>query len=141
MTHRFQVENLNELETIAKSLIEALGETRVVCIIGSMGAGKTTLVKTFLKILDAKESGSSPTFSLINQYQSSQHKTIFHLDLYRINSLEEALDIGIEDVLYDGNWCFIEWPEKIYSLLPENYGEIDIQVDEFGLRQITLNMK
>jgi tRNA threonylcarbamoyladenosine biosynthesis protein TsaE len=141
MIKHFEAKNLDELESISQEIITALGNSRVVLLNGGMGAGKTTLVKAMLTSLGADDNGSSPTFSLINQYSSVNHGTIFHLDLYRLNSMEEALDIGIEDVLYDGNWCFIEWPENIISLLPENYGQIDIQVDENGLRQIRLNVK
>jgi len=137
----FEAENLEELADIAKRLVSELGDTRVVCLTGTMGAGKTTLVKAILAELGAEDEGNSPTFSLINVYNSMPNGEIYHLDLYRLKSTNEVLDIGIEDVLYDGNWCFIEWPEHTRSLLPENYGDIDIQVDENGIRRFTLSIK
>lgn len=141
MENRFEAKNLDELALVAQRLLTTLSDTRVVCLSGTMGAGKTTLVKAFLAILGAEDSGHSPTFSLINVYNRENQIPIFHLDLYRLNSTAEALDIGIEDVLYDGNWCFIEWPEHILSLLPENYGHIDIQQDETGSRHFQLTVK
>jgi tRNA threonylcarbamoyladenosine biosynthesis protein TsaE len=138
MKKSFVAKNLDELASVSRDMVSALGETRVVCLSGSMGAGKTTLVKTIVAVLGAEEDGNSPTFSLINVYNSPIHGDIFHLDLYRLNSTSEALDIGIEDVLYDGLWCFIEWPEHIQNLLPETYATISITVDEAGFRQFEL---
>jgi tRNA threonylcarbamoyladenosine biosynthesis protein TsaE len=126
MQQEYIVKNLKELNTVAKQLVEVLQKIKTVGLIGEMGAGKTTLVKAILEVLDVSESANSPTFSLINIYQTPKDEKIFHLDLYRLNDLSEAFDIGIEDVLYDEQWCFIEWPEIVIPILPENYALIHI---------------
>lgn len=137
----FESHSIGDLGAIAQKTIDFLETPKVVCLYGNMGAGKTTFVKELLKVLEAKDHGNSPTFSLINTYESSNHGKIFHLDLYRLNSTEEALDIGVEDVLYDQYWCFIEWPEQITSLLPQNYANIKIDVDEEGTRIFSVEKK
>lgn len=138
MKHEYIVKNLKELNTVAKQLVEVLNSIKTVCLIGEMGAGKTTLVKAFLEVLDVSEKASSPTFSLINIYETPNEGKIFHLDLYRLNDINEAFDIGIEDVLYDDQWCFIEWPEIVFPILPENYALIHI-VSNNRERKITLS--
>ena len=85
-----------------------------------MGAGKTTLVKAFCQVLGTIDVVQSPTFSIINEYRTGEGESVFHFDFYRIRKLEEVYDIGYEDYFYSGSWCFLEWPEMIESLLPEN---------------------
>lgn len=136
MTTTFSDVRLDALPQVAAEIIESLKNPRVVCLHGKMGAGKTTLVKALVAELGAADAGSSPTFALINNYASETHGTIYHLDLYRLNHAAEALDIGIEDIIYENVWCFIEWSEKVEHLLPENAAQIKIEVRDDGLRTI-----
>ena len=89
-----------------------------ITIEGNIGAGKTTFIQAVCKQLGVKENVSSPTFSIINQYQTEKNKTIFHIDLYRVKDVEEAINAGVEECIYSGDICFIEWPEKAFSILP-----------------------
>jgi tRNA threonylcarbamoyladenosine biosynthesis protein TsaE len=134
------IENEAELTRVAKEFLELIGERKIICFNGQMGAGKTTFVKALLKAMDARDDGSSPTFSLINEYESYMYGSIFHFDLYRINSMEEALDIGIEEIIYQDNVCFIEWPDKILNLLPDDYVEVTIHVNEDNSRTLTIEL-
>lgn len=140
MKHIFIVSDLDELPQVAEHLMAIISQPRVVRLQGEMGAGKTTLVKELIKKLGAEDAGSSPTFALINSYKSATQGPIYHLDLYRINSLEEALDIGIEDLLYEKHWVFIEWSDVVSDLLPDNSVTIAIEVNEDGVREIQLDL-
>jgi tRNA threonylcarbamoyladenosine biosynthesis protein TsaE len=103
-----------------------------------MGAGKTTLIKRLCKTLGVEEVTSSPTFSLVNEYQTIDNQTVYHFDFYRLNSEIEALDMGVDDYLYSGNWCFIEWAEKIENLIPELHSVVTIQLLPDGKRFLEL---
>ncbi len=138
MNKEFVSRDLIDLSALVNDILQHLGEARVVCMQGSMGAGKTTLVKHMIHELGAIDSGSSPTFSLINEYHSENHGKIYHLDLFRLNSLEEALDIGVEDVIEGKYWCFIEWPEVIDPLLPELHATVAIKALPDGTRIVSL---
>ncbi len=109
--------NLDQISDIAKEIISS-SKHKILLFYGSMGSGKTTLIKEIVKQLDVKDMTSSPTFSLVNEYRSSQGKIIYHFDFYRIEKEEEAYDMGIEEYFLSDNWCFIEWPEKVENLLP-----------------------
>ena len=129
----FQLDRLDQIDSLATELLKALGNTRKVVLVGELGAGKTTLVNALCRALGVEEPGSSPTFSLINQYAYHQSEgseaLVHHVDLYRLEQLEEAYDIGIEEVLDDPWYCFIEWPQLIESLLPMQYARIEIEPD------------
>jgi tRNA threonylcarbamoyladenosine biosynthesis protein TsaE len=129
-----------DLVSVAKEFLEALDTRRIVCFHGQMGAGKTTFIKALLKAMDARDDGSSPTFAIINEYESYMYGSIFHFDLYRLNSAEEALDIGIEEIIYRDNFCLIEWPDKILNLLPDDYVEVHIYVNEDNSSTITMEL-
>ena len=123
--------NLEDVEETAKDVLSKYPEERIFALYGKMGAGKTTLIKSFCKILGSTDNIKSPTFSIINEYLTPD-QPIYHFDFYRINEPYEALDIGIYDYFSSGSYCFIEWPEKIEELLPENYvylSLIDINKD------------
>jgi len=110
--------SLDEIDGAAEQLIRAAGDVRLWLFEGEMGAGKTTLIKAICAKLGAEEELSSPTYALVNEYALGDGpETIFHLDLYRLRSIEEALDIGIEDYLLGGSYCFVEWPQLIMPLL------------------------
>lgn len=141
MTTIFSDVRLDVLPQVAEELIDILKNPRVVCLHGKMGAGKTTLVKALIDNLGTSDTGSSPTFALINNYESASHGTIYHLDLYRLNHASEAMDIGIEDIIYENVWCFIEWSDKVAHLLPDNTAHIKIDVHDDGMRTIECAIK
>ena len=130
--HRKRLElickNPDELLNIAESLLFFAEDSKVWTFTGELGAGKTTLIKEICNKNKVTDSMSSPSFSIVNEYLTSTDKSIYHLDLYRINSFEEAINIGIEEYLYSGYLCLIEWPEIIEDLLPEETVEIEITI-------------
>ena len=130
--------NLKEIYSVAGQIM-SLSEHRLICLYGEMGAGKTTLIKELLKILGAKDLGSSPTFGLVNEYRDYQGKLLaYHLDCYRIEELEEALDFGIEEYLEADCWVFVEWPERIKELLPTKRTNIHIEQMDGQQRRLTI---
>ncbi|MEO8234695.1 MAG: tRNA (adenosine(37)-N6)-threonylcarbamoyltransferase complex ATPase subunit type 1 TsaE [Flavobacterium sp.] len=129
--------NLDEIEDVAQKVMEANPE-KVILFNGEMGAGKTTFIKVLCKELGVKNPTSSPTFSLVNEYQIAGNELVYHFDVYRLKNQNEALDMGIEDYLYSGNWCFIEWSEKIPDLIPEKYSVVTISVLNNGKRLLEL---
>lgn len=129
--------SLDQIQEVAEQII-ASNPKKIILFNGEMGVGKTTLIKQLCKSLGVQDATSSPTFSLVNEYQTSNNKTVYHFDFYRLNKETEALDMGVDDYLYSGNWCFIEWSEKIANLLPEEYSTITIQLMEDGKRELKL---
>ena len=129
--------NLSEIEYIAQKIINSTPE-KVILFNGQMGAGKTTLIKALSKALGVKNPTSSPTFSLVNEYEAKEG-LVYHFDMYRLKNEMEALDFGIEDYVYSGHWCFIEWAEKIPNLIPEKHSVITIEILENGDRKLILN--
>ena len=123
------VNSLSELPTAAVQLLEAIGDRNVLAFYGEMGAGKTTFIKAFCVALGVKETISSPTFSIVNEYLSATGRKIYHFDFYRIKDINEAFDMGYEEYLYSDALCLIEWPEKIEALLPENVFPVSITSD------------
>ena len=128
---------LDEVEQVAKQLIENT-KSKTLLFYGDMGVGKTTLIKTIIKLLGSEDEVSSPTFSIVNEYKLNDEK-IFHFDLYRINDIEEAYNFGIEDYLDSEYWKLIEWPEKIESILYEDFDRIEIVLDAKNKRILSLN--
>jgi len=129
---------LNEIDTIAERIIEQ-DPQKVILFKAEMGTGKTTLIKALCKVLQVTDIVSSPTFSLVNQYQTINGETIYHFDFYRIKSEEEALDFGVEEYLYSGSFCFLEWFEKIPNLIPEQHTLIELKTTQNGNREITIS--
>src|ERR1035437_1284140 len=113
----FACVTIDVLPHVASDIIEAIKNTKVVLFYGEMGSGKTTLIKEICKQLGVKGSISSPTYGLVNEYHTKDNDTIYHLDLYRIKNIEECLDMGIEEYIDSGNYCFIEWPEIALPLI------------------------
>ena len=136
--HSFKITSQSELPGVAEKLLELAGSDRVFTLQGAMGAGKTTLIKALCAQLGVKDATSSPTFSLVNEYRSEDGSPVYHFDFYRIKSESEAYDMGYEDYLYSGNYCFIEWPEKIADLIPKDCVKIEIRVEE-ETRHISIN--
>lgn len=137
MEKQIVVENLTELPKVASVILNDLGNHKVVAFFGKMGVGKTTLIKALCKILGVEDVVNSPTFALVNEYVSATEEPVYHFDFYRINSIEEVFDIGYEEYIYSGCFCFIEWPEMIMELLPDSYVYLSIKENEEGTRVIT----
>ncbi|NDF60454.1 MAG: tRNA (adenosine(37)-N6)-threonylcarbamoyltransferase complex ATPase subunit type 1 TsaE [Crocinitomicaceae bacterium] len=132
------VNDIDGLRPIAMNLLERLKEASIFVLVGEMGAGKTTFTQSILRAMGIEHLEGSPTYSLINEYESPFFGKVYHMDLYRLNSLEEALDIGIEELLYQNVICFIEWPEKILELLPDNTIWVYLRANEDLSRIITI---
>lgn len=132
------VNSENELGSAAKQLLELGASSRVFAFKGEMGAGKTTFIKAICRELGVAENMSSPTFSLVNEYRSKEEEPVYHFDFYRIKNESEAYDLGYEDYLYSGFYCFIEWPEKIPGLIPGECVQVEIRVEN-GKRLIHIN--
>lgn len=130
--YEYLAKDLSDLPGIAKSLIESLGHRKLIAFQGTMGAGKTTFIKSVCDYLEVVGVVNSPTFSIINQYETLNDEVIFHFDFYRLESYQEALDIGIFDYWESGNLCLMEWPEKLEKLLPEECVYLNITEDELS---------
>jgi tRNA threonylcarbamoyladenosine biosynthesis protein TsaE len=138
MIENFKAGSLDELQKVAKYLIVNHPDVKIWALTGELGAGKTAMVKCFATALGITEEVSSPTFSLINEYRRGR-ELAYHFDLYRTKSMAEILDIGFEDYLFSGSYCFIEWPEKIKYLLPDFLSKnVNFEVDESGTRFLTV---
>lgn len=125
---KFIVNSLDELSELSKKLL-TLFKHKIILFEGDLGAGKTTLIKSLIKEMGSEDEVSSPTFSIVNEYDSKAGK-IYHFDFYRIKSEEEAMDFGTEEYLDSGNFCFIEWPDRISDLLPDEFHTIKIIAEE-----------
>jgi tRNA threonylcarbamoyladenosine biosynthesis protein TsaE len=127
----FEINSLTELQNKIPVIWQQIQNLncKIVLLQGEMGAGKTTFVSYLLKYLGSKDKVSSPTFSLVNHYQLPNHQTVFHFDCYRIKSLQEALEAGLEEYFYQDAWCIIEWPQNIQQLLPENFTVIKFKTN------------
>lgn len=130
--------SLDEINLIAKKIVEQ-NPKKVMLFHGEMGAGKTTLIKALVKELGVNEVTSSPTFSLVNEYQTINNQIVYHFDFYRLNNETEALDMGVDEYLYSGNWCFIEWADKIPNLIPDSHSVVTITLQTDGNRLVELS--
>ncbi|HLT49080.1 tRNA (adenosine(37)-N6)-threonylcarbamoyltransferase complex ATPase subunit type 1 TsaE [Aequorivita nionensis] len=126
----------NEISEVAEHILTA-SASNIFLLYGEMGVGKTTLIKEIVKQLGVLELSGSPSFSIVNEYEAKD-SVIYHFDFYRISKIEEAYDIGLEDYFFSGNYIFIEWPEKINELLPENANSIYIMKNSNGSRTLKL---
>lgn len=131
--------DIQDIISTAGRLLEISGTTRMFTFTGDLGAGKTTLIAQLCRILGSTDTISSPTFSLINEYRAG-NSIIYHIDMYRINSLQEAIDAGVEDCLISGEICMIEWPEKIESLLPTEYISVTLTANGHTARNLKIEL-
>ena len=130
--------SLDEIQDVAKKILATTNLKKVITFDASMGVGKTTLIKALVKELDVSDNSSSPTFSIVNEYLTNDGDSIYHFDLYRLDSLEEALDFGIEEYLYSGKWCFIEWPNLIKDSLQTDFEIIEICLESDKSRSLKI---
>ncbi|MCM1108602.1 MAG: tRNA (adenosine(37)-N6)-threonylcarbamoyltransferase complex ATPase subunit type 1 TsaE [Clostridium sp.] len=129
-----KIESTERLHDAAREFINQMGEGTVFAFYGQMGAGKTTFIKAVCECLGVEDVINSPTFAIVNEYRSATGELIYHFDFYRIRKLEEVYDMGYEDYFYSGALCFIEWPELVEELLPEDAVKVRIEEDGTGVR-------
>jgi tRNA threonylcarbamoyladenosine biosynthesis protein TsaE len=129
-----RIDSLEHIRAAAREFIENMGQSRVFAFYGKMGAGKTTFVKAICEELGVEDVITSPTFAIINEYEGDE--TIYHFDFYRIKKLEEVYDMGYEDYFYSGAFCFIEWPELIEEILPDDAVRVSITEQDDGSRLV-----
>ncbi|MDB5119206.1 MAG: tRNA ((37)-N6)-threonylcarbamoyltransferase complex ATPase subunit type 1 TsaE [Sphingobacteriales bacterium] len=127
------IETIDDLPGAASQLLNFAEQEKVFLFSGDMGAGKTTFIKSICSFLGVNETVTSPTYSLVNQYEGNDN-TIYHFDFYRIKTEGEAYDIGFEEYLYSGSYCFIEWPEKIENLWPDKYVKVSLSLTDHNQR-------
>ena len=135
----FTARTAEEMDAIAPDVIKAIGPSRVVAMDAPMGAGKTTLVKAICKALGTLSVINSPTFAIINDYELPGGKAVYHFDLYRLKSIEEAFNMGFDEYFYSGNYCFVEWPAIAEDILPEDAKVLTITVNPDGSRTVTVS--
>lgn len=135
MTFSYEIDSIDQA---AQRILTEAGEEKIWIFQGQMGAGKTTLIKSLAKLFGVLDSVSSPTFGIVNEYQTLSGELIYHFDFYRLNQPEEALDIGAEEYFYSGKICWIEWAEKVAQFLPEKFFLIQIDSETSSKRKITL---
>lgn len=129
--------SLDDIQSVAQQLL-AKNPKKVILLVGEMGAGKTTLIKALVAALGVQNATSSPTFSLVNEYHTDTNGPVYHFDVYRIKEETEAFDFGMDEYLYSGHWCFVEWPEKIPTLIPQEHSTIKIKTLSATTRELEL---
>ena len=131
-----KIASLDEIGKAAKEFVAAMDGKKVFAFYGKMGAGKTTFIKAVCEELGVEDVINSPTFAIVNEYVDGQGDPIYHFDFYRIKNPQEVLDIGYEDYVYSGHVCFMEWPELIENLLPDDAVKVTIEEEEEGMRTV-----
>jgi tRNA threonylcarbamoyladenosine biosynthesis protein TsaE len=132
------IDSLSDLPKVAELVLESLNGRNVVAFFAPMGAGKTTLISTLMETLGSEDIVTSPTFALVNQYYTSEREPVYHFDFYRINSINEAFDMGYEEYFYSGDLCLVEWPEKVEQLLPDDTMVVKIEIVDENTRRFTI---
>lgn len=135
---QLKIDSLSELDHVAEQIISSLGGRNVVLFRGGMGAGKTTLISRIVALLGSKDTVTSPTFALVNEYEGDEG-LIYHFDFYRIDKVEEVFDLGYEEYFYSGDLCLVEWPEKIEALIPDDVMTVKIEVEDDEERVFTID--
>ncbi len=133
-----KIKSLKTINNTAQEFINEIGNNKVFAFNGKMGTGKTTFIKAICEVLGVEENINSPTFSIVNEYETKNGQLIYHFDCYRINKIQEAIEFGAEEYLYSGNLCFIEWAENIAPLLPDSIINVEIEEVEDGIRRVII---
>lgn len=137
MNMDISINSLEEIGKAAQEFVAAMGDRKVFAFYGKMGAGKTTFIKAVCEELGVEDVINSPTFAIVNEYVDGEGEPIYHFDFYRIKNVQEVMDIGYEDYVYSGNVCFMEWPELIENLLPDDAVKVTIEEEMDGSRKVT----
>lgn len=135
---KIEIKNKRHLPHAAREILEHSGENRIFAFYGQMGAGKTTIIKAVCSELGAVDIVSSPTFTLVNEYRTTSGESLYHIDFYRIKKKEEVFDFGIEEYLTGNSYCFMEWPELVEDILPEDMVRVRITVGEHEERELDI---
>lgn len=138
MQSSFEIKSIGDLPVVAAAFLEQYPDDRLFAFYGSMGAGKTTLIKELCHALGSLDIVTSPTFTLVNEYVAASGGSIFHFDFYRINRLSEVFDFGIEEYFDGGRYCFMEWPELIEEILPDEVVKVRIVVNDDESRTLEI---
>lgn len=134
----YTAKTVSDLKVIAEKLLAEFADSRVIAFYGEMGVGKTTLIKELCNVLGVEDIANSPTFSIVNEYVDKDNEPVYHFDFYRIEKEEEVFDLGYEDYFYSNSYCFVEWPEKIPNLIPEDVVKVSIDLDDENNRLISI---
>ena len=137
MKQEITIQRIEDIDRAAEEFLRKIGDRRLVAFFAPMGAGKTTFTTAICRALGVTDPVGSPTFAIVNEYMRADGEPMYHFDFYRINKLSEAMDIGLEDYLYSGCLCIMEWPENIEELLPEDTLRVDILVNPDGSRTLS----
>ena len=140
MEKKISISRIEDIAEVATHFLESIGDIPLLAFSGEMGAGKTTFIQALCKALGVSQDVNSPTFSLVNEYFTSNGESLFHFDLYRIESPEELFDLGYEEYFFSGKRCFIEWPEKASHLIPDDALMVRIEVREDGSRELSYDL-
>lgn len=138
MKHTIEIKSLEEYPAAAKEFIHRMEERRIFAFYGSMGAGKTTFIKSLCEAMGVEDAINSPTFAIVNEYADACGDTIYHFDFYRIKNIAEVYNMGYEEYFYNNAYCFIEWPELIEELLPKETVKVQVTEMPDGTRTITM---
>lgn len=133
-----EIKSLEHYPAAAQEFIEKIGNKRIFAFYGKMGTGKTTFIKSICEAMGVEDIINSPTFAIVNEYEDAAQNTIFHFDFYRIKSIAEVYNMGYEEYLYSDAYCFIEWPELIEELLPEESTKVFMEENEDGSRRVRI---
>ncbi len=137
MKQEITIQGIKDIDRAAEEFLRKIGDRKLVAFFAPMGAGKTTFTTAICRALGVTDPVGSPTFAIVNEYMRADGEPMYHFDFYRINKLSEAIDIGLEDYLYSGCLCIMEWPENIEELLPEDTLRVDILVNPDGSRTLS----
>jgi len=137
--NKLVVNSIDQIDQVAEAFLALTSKYDVIAFNGAMGAGKTTFIKALCKKLEVIDQVNSPTFAIINEYANIWGELIYHFDFYRIKNIKEAMNIGAEDYFFSGNKCFIEWPDVVDDILPEDHLRVDI-VELNGVREISFSL-
>ncbi len=139
MSMEIRIKSIEEIAVAAKEFVTAMGDRKVFAFYGKMGAGKTTFIKAVCEELGVEDVINSPTFAIVNEYVDGQGEPIYHFDFYRIKNQQEVMDLGYEDYVYSGHVCFMEWPELIENLLPDDAVKVTIEEEIDGGRVLVVD--